>query len=474
MKRIAIAGIAFLGLTAGCDAPPATGPDETTPATDVVEAATNETVVSLTLDCHGISSQFAALPELAQLTGITLTATATPAVTRRWSTSLIDDGPVYTGAILFDGTRFLAMGGDGDCALCDPFAGVWESTDGTSWNQIARIGGIPGWRDVIYTGARYVAGGNGFDNRLWVSEDGTTWMPEPGGEGYALGIQSFAWDGDRTVVVLGTLRLGYSVDGGAAFTPISQVLFDNAWYNRGVIWDGHQFIAYFAVPRGYPGYPGTMIATSPDGIQWMEHHTHQSALPMALIWMATDGAGRFLAYDNLNRKAMSSTDGLHWTPAPASVPTGRRFAWDAGEVVAYSPIYTSVDELNWRQECGGELYAYHMASGNGRRVIVGTGYQPGGRPFYAAASDLTKQPYAELSLEMRTYAPNTSVLLSRQLLGPTDARDPRLAPGSTIAFPPFIAGRVASFIMQAHAEEGSAILSGAFDVRVRYREIGGG
>ncbi|HDG97988.1 MAG TPA: hypothetical protein ENG73_07450 [Desulfobacterales bacterium] len=184
--------------------------------------------------------------------------------------------PLYD--IGFDGTNYVACGGDGSTYK----AKLLKSTDLNTWTEISHgisTGNIP-FYSIVYGGGKWVAGGNisSTDTNIIWSTDLTTWhgTTAPDDSGYAAEI---IYGNSLYVIVTGgygaSSRVLTSSDADT-WTAKTYTLQDG-YYTvglRAILYTGSQFIA---VGQGFdfdPSYgyqdKGHAVVTSTDGASWAQ------------------------------------------------------------------------------------------------------------------------------------------------------------------------------------------------------------
>ena len=175
---------------------------------------------------------------------------------RAWTPSP-DSPPGVIGALLHDGTRFIAIDSQGT---------VLASADGASWAELSSFSAPYGVFSAAFGGGRYVAVGHA--GIAATSTDGVHWTTGP-----------------------------VAVDGAPG---------GNGFDFTGVAYDGRRFVAV-----GAAGF----IATSADGLTWQ---AHASATTQTLSAIAVSPGGELIAVGPLG-VVESSVDAVHWTlRTPAS------------------------------------------------------------------------------------------------------------------------------------------------------------
>lgn len=198
--------------------------------------------------------------------------------------------------IIWDGTRFVAVGGDTTLA---GNGNVATSEDGVNWT-LQEVGTRYVFYDIVWNGSRYVAVGHQ--------------EPDP-----LLGGSSVAASATSTDGVSWTTQThgGYSWDD--------------------VAWNGSVFAAMDSTG---------LIYTSNDGVNWVM--TDMGLTGTRLGDIGSDGA-QFVVVGAADG-VYTSPDGVAWTLQPGtSLVRGRSIAWDGNQFVVGSggAVYTSQDGVTW-------------------------------------------------------------------------------------------------------------------------------
>ncbi len=184
---------------------------------------------------------------------------------------------------MWDGERFVILigGWEVNCrVLCNPNSLFAAIGDGVSeWLAVEQpeLGGQSALSGMAYNGERYVAlGGWNFpygSPRILVSEGGLSWRHVGDAPGVATGLQAVASDGRGFVAVRGSIVLT-SPDGldwsSADIAPLHLI---------GVMWTGDEYVAV-----GDDGAGHAAVARSPDGAAWTSEAL--PAIPARLLAVA--------------------------------------------------------------------------------------------------------------------------------------------------------------------------------------------
>jgi hypothetical protein len=215
--------------------------------------------------------------------------------------------------VVYDGTKFLAVGYSGAAGL------YATSTNGTSWTNgtLPTVNGTFEYTTVAYNGTnQFVAliGGSGGTRNIAYSSDGTSWT----GQLNALTANGFwkdmTWAGDRYVAIRGdSAAVNYSTNGtswtNAAVTAGSSEMSAIAY---GVIGSTN----YIVTVAGYSTGSQTSSYSTNGGVSW----TSGSTLPSSDFWAdVAFGNGRFVTVaggtGSTSTKAAYSTNGTTWIAA---------------------------------------------------------------------------------------------------------------------------------------------------------------
>ena len=216
-------------------------------------------------------------------------------------------------SIAWDGSQFVAVGrvvGQAIPLELDR-ALIATSPDGVTWTERTAPAAAKRLRDVVWSGDRFVAVGDG----ILTSSDGVTWSAPRlpvGGEWTAV-----TWAESQFVAVGWKSGLITSRDG-------------IRWLERGarnasfhdVAWSGRQFVAVEL----------TMIFTSPDGVTWSAPRLPTAYFQNAVTW----GDSQFVAVGAGG--IMTSRDGSSWTVRRAPRGTYADVVWSGTRFVAVGEV----------------------------------------------------------------------------------------------------------------------------------------
>jgi hypothetical protein len=224
--------------------------------------------------------------------------------------------------VIWDGTRFLAVGSNGLLLI---------SADGITWVSSGNVFGGNVGRSIIFANGQYVVAS---DEGIYTSPDAVTW----------------------------TLRL---TEPALIFPPLNDVI-----YAAG---------QYIAVGQGCGVY------TSPDGVVWTQQIGGILGILGNQLWSIAYGNGMFVAVgdnDGGNVAVIYSSDGVTWTQAVLAVDdetffTGVQYgcefiAVDGNDTSGGGEVWTSPDGINWTLR---EAVAYYPNAVNvydGNNFIIST------------------------------------------------------------------------------------------------------
>ncbi|WP_378046558.1 S-layer homology domain-containing protein [Cohnella cellulosilytica] len=228
---------------------------------------------------------------------------------KEWTFRSSDVGQTLTGVVFGDGI-FMAVGYRGTQVI---------SSDGETFEvqtmQLPNIANINNASvlDVTYGDGAFVAAGGelGGNDLILVSDDkGANWTQ------HSLGVANYnrgAAFGNDTFIVVGTLAMGVSKDGGSTWTKLESMkdYYDVAYANGVFVAVGGQ----------------GKIATSTDGLTWQLHPQSASVYFRGGVTYADN---TFLAvgseYDVVGNQVVgyrgqvaTSPDGINWTIRPAGI-----------------------------------------------------------------------------------------------------------------------------------------------------------
>lgn len=265
-------------------------------------------------------------------------------------------------AVVYDGTRFVAVGEAG---------ALVTSLNGESWSS-APVGTIGGsMRGLLFTGTQYVACGQ--NDRLFgavlTSADAAVWTPAVVASSSGSILTGLATNGTGLYVACGSAGRLYRTRNTAAWP--SYVTLPGGPLLQTVAYGGGWFVAV--------GESGT-LARSRDGEQWTVMPTGTNEFLSGITY----GNGRWVAVGS-GGTILTSMDLTTWSPRP-SVTTKYLFSvsYEAGQYVvtgADGTILTSLDGQAWTVRPTGlsEERLAGVVEGGDSVVVVGelaftTGY----------------------------------------------------------------------------------------------------
>jgi hypothetical protein len=250
-------------------------------------------------------------------------------------------GGAYTD-VIFDGSRFVAVGPDGVVAT---------SNDGATWSKRALT---ENWfaEAIAYNAGQYVVvGGLG---QIFTSSDTLTWTPRTSGT--TQWLFDVAYAGGKYVAVGRGGTVLTSPD-GVVWTSRTSGVAVELW---GVAGGGGAFAAV--------GVNGTLIS-SPDGVTWT---ARDSGTPVAISAVIHDGTRFVVQGPGVQAR---STNGTTWTTLPSEASGYQAIAYAQGRYVTgglFGSLSYSADNQNWTPVTpprSDDITA--LAHGNGVWVAVG-------------------------------------------------------------------------------------------------------
>lgn len=224
--------------------------------------------------------------------------------------------------IVYNGNRWVAVGGGGYSMLYSNDGITWNDTSGTKFN--AETGG----RAVFYANNLWVAVGSGGVNTILYSDDGTTWSVSSGvlftSNGNSIYYGNNKWVALGYDAGLGGNTILYSLDGKTNWSVASGTLF-TAYGNYLIYKDG----LWVAVGRGT-----NTILYSDNGIIWkpstgVNFSFEGNSIEYANdVWVAVGEGGYSILY---------STNGMHW-----NIATGATFSIRGNSVRYANGIWVAV------------------------------------------------------------------------------------------------------------------------------------
>ncbi len=255
--------------------------------------------------------------------------------------------------VLFDGTRFVAVGAYGFLAT---------STNGADW-AITNPGSDLNLRGLSHANGLFLTVGNG--GLIYTSPDGRDWTRRSSGT--TANLRSSTFFGGRFIVVGGD-----DLTGSAVVLSSSDA---SDWQPRtalgslyGVTHNGHRLVAVG---------DGGAIATSLDGMVWTnlapftEGGAPTTADLNAILWTGD----RFMAVGK-DGTIITSTNGLGWTSTgPGGGKNLKGIAYGNGVYVAVgndARVFTSSDGRNWQRRILEPQRNFEdITFGGGRFLAVG-------------------------------------------------------------------------------------------------------
>ena len=266
-------------------------------------------------------------------------------------------------AIIFDGTRYVAVG--------DPSSSnyVLTSPDGLAWTAQQTNQLVLGLKDIVWTGTQYIATSD--RGTFYTSPDAITWTLQHLLTGL-VDINALAWSGSVAVAV-GEDGNIWSTSDGVTWTQQIGVTIE---YLTDVEWLNDQFVAV--------GANGTVLFSN-DGTNWTTENTGTTDFLDTIAW----NGSTYVALGTIS--SFTSSDGVTWAPVAVSglfedavwastlnlfvvvdangrvltSPDGMSWIerldldqffsldtifWDGSQLIAggdYGEIVTSTDALNW-------------------------------------------------------------------------------------------------------------------------------
>ncbi len=241
---------------------------------------------------------------------------------------------VALGSIVWDGSKFVAGGGEG----------VGTSTDAVNWTFGPSVLTLPAttpggvqFTGVVWAGNHFVAVGK--SGMIIDSPDGVTWTSKS--STVLTDLLSIASSGSLFAVGMANGGILTSID-GSNWTVQSSGTGNNV---NAITWTGTQFIAVGG---------GGAIVTSTDGIHWTPR---TSGTTIALTDVASSGTRHVAVgggYSATGTVLLTSSDAVTWTAVPLPNILPNKVVWTGSQfvVVGVSNTYTSLtspDGINWTQ-----------------------------------------------------------------------------------------------------------------------------
>ena len=234
--------------------------------------------------------------------------------------------------------------GNGRYVAVGLYGTVLTSDDGLTWS-VGDIG-VDAWLyAIVWDETRFVAVGGDMtvagNGNLAISGDGVNWTVQEVGTRYA--FSDIAWSGSRYVAVgyqnpdprLGGAVVAVSATSMDGVTWTTQTHAGYSWDD--VAWNG----SVFAVMER-----SGLIHTSDDGVNWVT--TDMGLTGTSLSDIGSDGS-QFVVV-GAAQGVYTSPDGLAWTLQPGtSLVRGSTITWDDSQFVvgASAAVYTSQDGVTW-------------------------------------------------------------------------------------------------------------------------------
>ncbi len=275
-----------------------------------------------------------------------------------WATIAPSSPPVRGNAIAFGHGRFVVVADGGQ---------LLTSVDGLHWEH-ANIGTSASLSCVAFAADRFIAAG-GHDRKtgrtsIYVSFDGTGWMPAESGTDFEGSIQAIAHGGDRFVAV--DLRGSILTSSDGLRWQTGDWKIPNGEFGDAIAFGNDRFVITSR---------GSKVWTSTDGQSWVEHNSGVSSGLRSIVF----GGGRFVAAgaypDTRIDKAFIaiSTDGATWTTSIAqSVSSPELFFLNgAFHLTGGSQDHlVSQDGAVWEQRNFTKAWAPLLGYGNGTYVAL--------------------------------------------------------------------------------------------------------
>ncbi|MDB6073735.1 MAG: hypothetical protein JWO89_1375, partial [Verrucomicrobiaceae bacterium] len=312
-----------------------------------------------------------------------------------WTRSTV---PAVTGgaqAVVWNGSKFVVVGGSFDIHGNEEQAIVMTSTDGVVWALGTPPAAAKMLENLIWAGDKFIA--FNYTNKAYTSPDGVTWTERSlGTKGIINGVSvtgtqvlavglggvianstnGTTWtqraSGVTTLDLEGVVKTAtnYIAIGGfhSIFTSPDGVVWTarstgaDLWGSlASVVWSGTKFVA---VGGDYYDNTVPMLSfTSPDGTHWTKSSTPVKAAPLAVAW-----SGSLFAGVGTRGSIVTSTDGLTWVSRVSGTTlTLRDVIWSGSQFVAVGGNETNED---YQQQASGSIV---LTSPNGitwtRRTI---------------------------------------------------------------------------------------------------------
>jgi hypothetical protein len=299
--------------------------------------------------------------------------------TLKWPDRLVD--------VVWNGTNYLAVGGDGKVFISSPDALQWTS------HQIAGPTSTAFLSGVCWTGQRYVACGT--NGTLVTSPDGITWTRLDSGT--TRWIQSVNWNGSQVVAVgAGGVLLvspnGLTWDAPGTIVGSYQDYEDVAWANGRYVAVGNNGCSATSTNgRTWTSMSGTAPQTGLT-VEWIGNRFAATGRSSSMChttgttWinnggfttsstvydMEWDGSRLFAAAEDGVYRLQENVSGL-WSMSRVYVsPMMDNITHHDNEFVAvgaYGTVVLSRDGLTWQTVKGGRVSAFSRVAWNGNRFV---------------------------------------------------------------------------------------------------------
>jgi putative cell wall-binding protein/methionine-rich copper-binding protein CopC len=260
-----------------------------------------------------------------------------------WTKNL-DEACNYLRGVAYNGSLYVAVGGDGT---------VKTSPDGSNW--VSRISGTSNQLNgITWNNSQFVAVGS--FGTVITSPDGINWTTQT--TATVEWLNDITWSGSQFVAVGGSGAVLTSPDGSNWTAQNS----DTTEPLNAVAWNGSQFVAV--------GNNGTII-TSSDGASWKTQNSGTNKGLLGIAW----GDSKFVAVD-MSGKVYTSPDGTVWSVQDSGTKKYlQKVTWNGSQfaaVGASGTILTSPDGINWTtRSTGTTKWIFGIGWGCGKYVAVG-------------------------------------------------------------------------------------------------------
>jgi len=281
------------------------------------------------------------------------------------STNIFGDYP-NSYDVAWNGTRFVALGGEGPNSDSEGPNSIVYSSDGINWSAVTDSKSIfsRGGRSVTWNGKLFVAVGGGYGTNYSIaySSDGITWIPVIGAA-YMFDIGSgIAWGGYNLPNTI-TFPRNLTLAGGSGtnFSIASSPDGSNNWVGvvgsrdilsicNGIAWNGTMWVA---VGTGQ-GVKGPIAYSYYGTNNWTDISTNVLSVGNAITW---NGKMWVAVGKGITSSIAYSYDGITWISATGTNNINLKcIAWNGNIWLAGGDyVLTSSDGNNWSQ------FAYHSA-----------------------------------------------------------------------------------------------------------------